>query len=311
MEKGTGPVMRRTLFLALAAMLTVSLVATAQSTPRIIPDEVECLPIGDNGVAWTTVENNQPDTTVRLNFRRLHDTVEDIYWVPMYPTSQGRYWGIFPKAADQKLDRHDLEEERENVRDEYRWAQWWRAKQGSDDRDPNRELDEDLIRERASLGKQVPREWLAEMDDETFQDWLEQLENEPAEHFVSVHDATGRQLARSKTKVTEVRDNCRPDLNPQQRGEAENLTVGETAHWQRGEEVFHWLCDGIVSRVAPNEVKRGDEVCRACVIAWYKKPGIILPTAVTVAGGGAIIINDSPKDLPGGIGEPPVSPSEP
>ena len=40
------------------------------------------------------------------------------------------------------------------------------------------ELDDDLIRERASLGKKLPRDWLAEMDDPTFQSWLEQLENE-------------------------------------------------------------------------------------------------------------------------------------
>ena len=283
--------------IVLATALLLPTLAIAQTTPTVRPDDVECLPIEDNGIAWTSVENNLPDTTVRLNFRRLHDTVEDIYWVAMQPQGEGRYWGIFPKAADQMLNRYEISEERENVRDEYRWAQWWREKQGSDHRDPTDELDEDLIRERASLGKQLPREWLAEMDDETFQRWLEQLENEPAEYFMSVHDATGRQLSRSKTRVVEVRENCRPDLSPQQRGEAENLTVGETAYWQRGEEVFHWLCDGIVSRIAPNDIKRGDEVCRACVIAWYKKPGVIIPAATTIAGGGAILINDSPKDI--------------
>jgi len=284
--------------------LSIPGVLLAQGAPRVDTDSVECLPIEDNGLAWATVENNRPDTQVRLNFRRLNDTVEDLYWVEMHPEGGGRYWGIFPKAADRVLDRHDLVEERANARDEYRWAEWWRDKQGSDNRNPNGDLDDELIRERASLGKQLPRQWLAEMDDQTFQDWLEQLENEPAEFFTSVHDATGREIARSKTRVVEVKENCRPDLTPQQRGEAENLTVGETAHWQRGEEVFHWLCDGVVSRIGPNDVKRGDEVCRACVIAWYQVPGIILPTATGLAAGGSLLVFDNPEQLPASLGAP-------
>ena len=285
------------LVLALAIPLAAS-TALAQGSIRVTPEEIECLPIGDNGVGWAKVENNVPDTTVRLNFRRMHDVVEDIYWVKMTPVGEGRYWGVFPKAADEVLDRHDLEERRETAQDEYLWAQWWRQKQGSDHRDPNEELDRDLIRERASVGKQVTRDWFNEMDDETFQNWLEQLENEPTEYFYSVHDAEGRQIAKSKTRVVEVRENCRQDLTEAQRGEAENLVVGETAHWQRGESVFHWLCDGIVSRYNPNGIKRADEHCRACVIAWWKKPEILIPAASAVAVGGGILVFDDPDDRP-------------
>ena len=244
--------------------LLASPAASAQAV-SVAADDIECLPIEDNGVSWATVENNIPDTTVRLNFRRMNDAVEDLYYVLMHPAGQRRYWGVFPKAEDRALDRHDLIETREEIQDEYRWAAWWREKERLENRDPNdphdaEELDDDLLRERASLGKKLPRDWLAEMDDPTFQSWLEQLENEPAEYYVSVHDANGQQLARSKTMVTEVRENCRVDLTPQERGEAENLTVGETAHWQRDEQVFHWLCEGIVTRIDPTNVLRGDAV---------------------------------------------------
>ena len=287
---------------ALSAMMAST--AWAQGSMRVVPEEIECLPVGDNGVGYVRVENNLPDTTVRLNFRRMHDVVEDMYWVTMRPEGNGRYWGIFPKAADEVLDRHDLSERRERRQDEHLWAQWWRAKQDSDHRDPNEELDRDLIRERASMGKQVTRDWFNEMDDETFENWLEQLENEPSEYYYSVHDAQGRLVAKSKTRVVEVRENCRQDLNEMQRGEAENMTIGESAHWQRGEEVFHWLCDGIVTRLNPNGVKRADEFCRACVIAWWKKPEILIPTAAAVAVGGGILVFDDPDDEPVSVSVP-------
>ena len=288
------------IFLALSS-------AAALADLTVEAEDVECLPIEDNGVAWARVTNNVPDSHVRLYFRRMHDAVEDVYYVKMNPAGQGRYWGVFPKAEDRMLNRHDLIETREEIQEEYRWAAWWREKDQSDHRDPNdpsdeAELDDDLIRERASLGKKLPRDWLAEMDDATFQSWLEQLENEPAEYFAAVHDAEGKQIARSPTKVTEVRENCRPDLSEQERGEAENLTVGETAHWQRDEQVFHWLCAGIVSRIDPINVLRGDGVCRACVIAWWKKKKILLTTAGIVPAT-TVIIHKDPK--------PPASPDAP
>ncbi len=292
-----------TVFAPAAILLTMLFAAAevgAQQPLSVEAESVACLPIGDNGVAWAQVTDNVPDATVRLSFRRTNDAVEDLYYVSMHPAGQGRYWGVFPKTEDRKLDRHDLIETREEIQDEYRWAAWWREKDASDHRDPNDsldelELDDDLIRERASLGKKLARDWLAEMDDPTFQSWLEQLENEPVEYCVSVHDAEGRMLARSPTRITEVQKDCRPDLSEQERGEAENLTVGETAHWQRDEQVFHWLCAGIVSRIDPVGVLRGDGVCRACVIARKETP-IFFNT-------GAILIDRDPV--------PPASPDAP
>ena len=42
--------------------------------------------------------------------------------------------------------------------------------------------------------------------------------------------------------------------------------------------------DGIVSRINPNRIKRGDEVCRACVIAWFKKKAVLIPLTATPVG---------------------------
>lgn len=279
---------------------------------EVTADPVECIPIEDNSVAWATVEDNRPDTTTRLYFRRLNDQVEDFYFVEMHSAGDGRYWGIFPKAEDREAQRHDLDDELPTVQwsdedddSERRWAEWWRSKDASDHRDPNDSLDQDVIRERASIGKQIRRDWMNELDDRTFQEWLENQVNEPAEHFVAVVDGQGRFLAQTGTMVTEVRDpdDCEVEFTPQQAGERENLTVGETSEWQRGEPVFHWLCDGLVTRIDPFLVKRGDEVCRACVIAWWQRKGVLIPTAILATIPPGIIITETDPT--------PVSPSTP
>ncbi len=261
---------------------------------KVSVDSLECLPIAENGIGWATVENNIADTTVRLYFRRLHEEVEDFYYMEMNPDGSGRYWGLFPEAEDERLERINLEDEEllEEFRDtdpdddeDYLWAWWWRAKEASDDRDPNGNLNSDRIRERASVGKLEPRHWMGGLDDPTFQQWLQQLENEPTEYFAAVYDSQGRRVARSRTKVVEVKEECEVELDPRQEGESENLTVGETADWQRTENVFHWLCDGIVTRIDPYDVLRADDSCRGCVIAWWHQRGLLLAAPVACAGG--------------------------
>lgn len=294
--------LKNLLFLSVAA--AVASTAVAQEPIRVETEQAECLPVGDNGVAYATVDNNVADTEVRLYFRRMHDAVEDLYYVRMQPEGDGRYWGVFPKAEDREVQRHELEERREDSRERYDWAKWWREKDGSEDRNPNDDLDQDLIRERASQGRLESRDWLAEMDDATFQDWLEQLENEPTEYFTSVHDHQGDRLAKSTTRVLEVRDNCRVDLSERQIGEAANMTVGETAYWQKAEGLFHWLCDGIVSRIDPLSILRGDSACRACIVAWWKRPDVLIPTAGVLGVGTTVSLVDERDPTP-------VSPSEP
>lgn len=250
----------RDLVMGIVLMACVCAFAPAASgQPAVTADQVGCIPIGDNAVAWARVENNQPETEVRLYFRRLNDTVEDLYYMVMIADGGGRYWGVFPRPRDVEMDRHEITAEREA------WAKWWRAKDESQRRNPDGRLNDNLIRERASRGKTIERHWMYRLDDDQFQQWLERQQNEPTEYFVTVNDAEGRELARSETMVTEVHDDCRVELTREQRGVADNLVLGETAPWQVGEDPFHWMCSGVVTRVDTSGVLRADSRCRTCV----------------------------------------------
>lgn len=255
-------------------VLGVTLAATLAATgmwaaePTVEADQAACLPVQSNGIVWATVTGVQPGTNVRLYFRRLNDVVEDLYFVNMLPSSQPeRYWGIFPKPEKRKPDRHDIEEQRSAIDEANRWAAWWRQKEASEHRDPNDDLNDDKIRERASRGKLEDRHWMNQLSDEQFQKWLEKLEYEPAEYFVALYGPTHQVIAQTPMMVVEVKSKseCKVELTPEQQGEAANLVVGETAPWQVGEPVFHWLCDGVVTRIGDNRVKRADEACRGCV----------------------------------------------
>lgn len=286
-----------------STLLLATAVAAGAQPISVTVEQVPCLPIAGNGVAWAQVANNQPETEVRLYLRRFHEVVEDAYYVTMQPAGGGRFWGTFPKPEDQPLERTELIEQREALATDDAWAAWWRAKELSQDRDPTGGLDDALIRERASEGKSITRHWLLEMNDQDFQRWLEQQTNEPAEYFVSVHDAQGQRLSRSETRVTPVKSDCATSLTAEQAGYAENLIVGETAGWQREEQPFHWLCDGIVSRRDQTGIRRVDEVCRTCVIAWWRRPVALVPLGVGVGVVTGILIDE---DDP-----PPASPITP
>jgi hypothetical protein len=262
----TGIRIVRILGLTLATILISTGVWAAE--PTVEADQVACIPVRSNGIVWATVTGVQPGASIRLYFRRLNNVVEDLYFLNMLQSSEsGRYWGMFPKPEKRKPDRHDIEQQRDPIVDANRWAAWWRQKEASVHRDPNDDLDDDKIRERASRGKLEDRHWMNQMSDEQFQKWLEKLEYEPAEYFVAVVGPSHQIVAQSPMMVVEVKSQseCRVELTPEQEGEAANLLIGETAPWQVGEPVFHWLCDGVVTRIGENRVKRADEACRGCV----------------------------------------------
>ena len=281
-------------------LLTVGLTASLSAqAPTVSVDQAECLPIEENGLVTASVTNQPGGSEVRVYFRRLHEEVEDFYYVVARPEGPGRYWAVLPEAEDEELEARQFERDLDNDPGDD-WAEWWREKVATEDRDPNDDLDQDLIRERASQGRSERRDWMEALDDAALQQWLETLENEPTEYFATVHDMEGNRIARSDMKVAEVRSSCDIELTEQQIGESENLTVGETAEWAKGEEIFHWLCDGVVTRIDPLRVLRADERCRACVIAWWQKKEVLIPAIVIPP---TIVI--STRD------DPPVSPSEP
>lgn len=298
--------MTRTLCLPLLAVL-VAPAAFADTTVTVEP--VTCLEVEDNRPVVARVAGDVPGSSVRLYFRRLNDIVEDFYWLQMQATGDGSYWGVLPRPADRELpafqlreDRPEVEEHKRALRergesddvDRYRQALWWRVKELSEDRNPNRDLDQERIAERSSVGRREQRDWMAAMSDRELEAWLDSLVNEPAEYFVAVYDPRGQRLAESAMQVVKVnRRGCdEPELTEAQAGYADNLVVGETAGWQAGEEVFHWLCEGVVTRIDESGVWRADDRCRACVIAWWQKSSFLIPTAATLVGTGVILIDD-------------------
>jgi len=281
--------------LALAMLLGLGSAAGAQT---ITLGALPCLPNGENGVLTARIEPAPAaEIQVRLYFRRQSLMVEDFYFTAMVPTGDGNYWGVFPQPEDSKFPEKRLKNAKKV---ENAWAEWWRAKEGSEHRDPNPDLDKDVIVERASLGKREKRDWMTPLDDDALQSFLRRQTTEPAEYFVALFDPAGTLLARSPMQVVDVRGDCRVALTSQQAGYAANLTVGETARWQAGETVFHWECTGIVTRLDPQRVLRADEACRACVVAWWP-----VGAAAGALGTLVAIVDDDP----GGPEE--VSPSRP
>jgi len=123
-------------------------------------------------------------------------------------------------------------------------------------------------------------------------------QNDMVEEYAALVDDGGREIARSEMRSVPVKSDCRTDLSPKEHGVAENLTIGETAPAQQGKDVLGFLCDGIVTRVNPLGIRRADEACRACVVAWWQKKEILLPLA-TVAGVTTVtIIDHTPEPSP-------------
>ena len=278
------------------ALALLGIIGSPLAAQQVIPGELPCVPSDANAVATARVD--PPPTAenpVRLYFRRMNLEVEDFYYVDMTSSAAGNFWGVLPKAEAAAIGKKELKSATENA-----WAAWWKAKEASESRDPNGDLDTDLIRERAAVGKTEKRDWMAQRADPEFQTWLEQQKLEPTEWYVAVTDPQGKQLARSEVRLAPVSGDCSAALTGQQKGAAENLVIGHTATWQNGKQVFHWLCDGIVTRVDPQGIQHADSSCRACVIAWWP-----YASAATVGALGAIaIVDENPR-------RPEISPSRP
>jgi hypothetical protein len=128
-----------------------------------------------------------------------------------------------------------------------------------------------------------------------------ELRNQQIEIYGALVDATGRPVARSESQFVSVTKDCAIKLSPKERGVAENLTVGETSPKQEGKKVLAFLCDGVVTRVNYAGVRRADEVCRACVVAFWQRNAVLIPAVAFVPG--VVIIGQPP--------EPEPSPSRP
>ncbi len=226
--------------------------AVAADEPTFELTELDCLPLEANAALDATVGGLEGGDEVRLYFRRLNP-VGAFYYVGNAAAGDSRYWATFPRPEDR--EQHQLTDE------------WWEILQ--------------------------TRDWMEGRDRDWLENYLENREQEAAEYYVAVYDETGEVRGRSKTQLVSVEpDDCNNPLTPRQRGWADNLTVGETSTAQADKEVFHWLCDGIVTRIDTERILHPDEFCRACVVGF----GFVPPLA-SVAGGvvtGAIIEHTPP-----------------
>ncbi len=113
--------------------------------------------------------------------------------------------------------------------------------------------------------------------------------NEEVELYAAVVDASGKMIGQSEVKFSKVKDNCKVDLSPKEKGVADNLIVGETASSQYKKRVIGFLCPGLKIRIDPQGVKRADEECGPCGLAW-------LPPGLATAGVFGIIVAEHPEE---------------
>lgn len=112
--------------------------------------------------------------------------------------------------------------------------------------------------------------------------------NQEIEFYGAVVDPAGKMLSQSQVRSARVRD-CKVDLAPKEQGLADNLTIGETASSQYKKRVIGFLCPGIKIRIDPQGVKRADEECGPCGLAW-------LPPGLATAGVLGVVVGDRPGE---------------
>ncbi len=250
--------------LLLVLLATLAPAAVLAQGPEIEVLEPPCLPNENNAGIEARVSPEVGGSTVRLYFRRLNPE-GTFYYDMFFARGDGTYWSVFPKPEDR--EQIELDDE------------WWEVLQA--------------------------RDWMEGHDREWLEELLEDREHELAEYYVAVHDGAGERLGRTPTRLVEVRDtdDCELELDEFELGWSQNLTIGETHQDQYGERVYHWLCDGIVTRIDWNDVIRADEYCRACVVALL--PGWLLPTGGALAGAAVM------TQIVDNMDSPPASPSRP
>ncbi len=216
-------------FRNLIAVLSM-LAGGAVHAQSVTVEEFPCLPVETNRAVRASVEEMVAGGSVRLYFRRL-DPLGAFYYTTMRPTAADAYWSVFPKPESRRQPQ---------LTDE-----WWEVLRTRDW----------IVRE----GRD--RQWL--------ESWLEDREGQAAEYYAAIHDAGGELVERSDTRLVRVGipDDCEAPLSAREEGWARNLTVGETTELQRDKPLFHWLCDGVVTRVSAAGILRPDAYCRACVVA--------------------------------------------
>lgn len=98
--------------------------------------------------------------------------------------------------------------------------------------------------------------------------------NTEVEYYVAVVDAAGKMLAQSEPRIERVEGSCDTKLSPKEQGVAENLIVGETTPNQYRKKVIGFLCPGLKIRIDHQGIRRADEECGPCGLAWLPPAGL-------------------------------------
>jgi len=122
--------------------------------------------------------------------------------------------------------------------------------------------------------------------------------NQRVIYYGAIVDSIGTVVARTDEKRVPVRRDCDVNLTVRERGVAQNLTIGETIKEQQGDKVWGFLCDGVVTRISFENVRRADEECRACVVAWWRKNTLLLPPIIGTPIVGIITREGDPEPSP-------------
>jgi hypothetical protein len=122
--------------------------------------------------------------------------------------------------------------------------------------------------------------------------------NQQVEYYATLLDAAGKELVRSDSRKVKVTGDCKVALNPKQFGVAQNLIVGETDDKQAKKGVLGFLCDGIVTRVNPQNIRRADDTCRTCAVAWFLAEPVLAPLLSGALVGVTTIVIDKPEPSP-------------
>lgn len=116
--------------------------------------------------------------------------------------------------------------------------------------------------------------------------------NTEVEYYVAVVDAAGKMVAQSEPRSAKVDADCDTKLSPKEQGVAENLIVGETTPNQYRKKVIGFLCPGLKIRIDHQGIRRADEECGPCGLAWLP------PTALATAGVLGVILTHDPEPSP-------------
>ena len=116
--------------------------------------------------------------------------------------------------------------------------------------------------------------------------------NHQVEYYVAVVDAAGKMVSQSEPRSAKVDGNCDTKLSPKEQGVAENLIVGETTPNQYRKKVIGFQCPGLKIRIDHQGIRRADEECGPCGLAWLP------PTALATAGIVGVVITDDPEPSP-------------